>query len=445
MDEQMWKVVTKKFKGGKSTVRQDASKMIKKCENKDENVKHVKYLSEAEKAAIYLYTLNGLYKELNRICRDRDLREINLWKPYGVNIIRALKKLPYYWGEVYRGISWPMKNFEGTYVPNNVVLWDAFTSTTKKRDVAKKFAKKSVLFEIITWHGRWIQPLSRYENEEEVLLVASTFFRVTSVKKNIEGLNYIVKLEEIVRPWSKKAILWVDDKPKGNKKIMEQLERHGIMVIPRLTTQDAIYFLEYELPFVLNRDGTNFRIITNMTRKENGKLVEDAGAKFIHLLRQKYYHHLVCVFIGNIKKSVDKCKNLKLNMDSILVTNNTKELKAFVRNVLICPCANVVDNGNDDEKKDNNTSNKPKVNKNEYELKKIEVTKTYRGHGQWYTQCNICYKKPQELVYHCRRGQCNEHKFGYDVCETCAMKAIKGEIKLTLQDIPPEHLKLNRE
>ena len=44
-------------------------------------------------------------------------------------------------------------------------------------------------------------------------------------------------------PWNNKAILWVDDKPEGNKPLIEKLERNGKMIIPRKSTKAALDFL----------------------------------------------------------------------------------------------------------------------------------------------------------------------------------------------------------
>ena len=152
----MWQIVNTKYKSSSAPTKPQTKKKLHNMVKKDDHKKHVQYLNDDEKAAIYLYTLNGLYQDFNKICRIKDANEINIWKPFGVNMIKALKKLPYYWGKVYRGQSYIPLNFEQQYQKNCVVCWDSFSSTSKTKSVAEAFAGNGILFQIKTWHGRYI-------------------------------------------------------------------------------------------------------------------------------------------------------------------------------------------------------------------------------------------------------------------------------------------------
>ena len=137
-------------------------------------------------------------------------------------------------------------------------------------------------------------------------------------------------------PWNNKAILWVDDKPNNNKKLMQKLAKNGIMCIPRVSTHDAMQFIKYmERIFLHNSDFNKFRIISDMTRYEkdindNGPVQRNgnAGAVLVKHLREKGYNHKVCIYTSNAERAKQECKNFG-HEDNIEATTSTSVCEKF--------------------------------------------------------------------------------------------------------------------
>ena len=51
------------------------------------------------------------------------------------------------------------------------------------------------------------------------------------------------------------------------------------------------------------------------------------------------------------------------------------------------------------------------------ELVLMEVQKAYRGKKVY---CDICRKQCKEIVFHCPKGDCKEHRGGFDLCGNCS-------------------------
>jgi len=146
-------------------------------------------LSDAEIGAIVYYTTdarqcNGtkeqsLFYVLNRLLASRNNSELEKWKPYLFYLTEALAKLPNVEMQVYRACDKPLTQLSKNYKVGCTVVWTAFTSTSKDKDVLKQFSKT---VEHGTWatlevkEGKDISHFSLFPEEEILLLPNTTFF-----------------------------------------------------------------------------------------------------------------------------------------------------------------------------------------------------------------------------------------------------------------------------
>jgi hypothetical protein len=71
--------------------------------------------------------------------------------------------------------------------------------------------------------GRSAKPLSFYASEEEILFRPLAVFKVLQkTDSSIQGVGFEVEMQELhADPRSRKVVLWVDDRPANNKRVME--------------------------------------------------------------------------------------------------------------------------------------------------------------------------------------------------------------------------------
>ena len=331
----MWTFLRNKF--GDSTFNAMKQQSINKYNSlKSSHPTLIEPLSFDQIAAIYLYTTNYLYKALNYELRDGKSE----FADFTVELVVGINKLPMVWTKTYRGLKSNFKTYH-SYIPDvykkgAVVRWDAFNSTTKELGVAKGFAGSKWIIEIEGYHGRDIQPFSAYATEAEVIYTVSSHFLITNVY-NQDGYTFY-KCKEMAFPWNQKAILWVDDRPTNNKGLIEQLEQKGIMVVPRISTHDAMQFINYMKNIFLNNDKFNqFRIISDMTRHErtnendeNSATIKNrtAGAVLVNELRKQGYNHQVCIYCSNENRAKDECAKFG-HSDNIIATTSTSKCYQF--------------------------------------------------------------------------------------------------------------------
>ena len=153
---------------------------------------------------LYAYTLEendgkSFYSIMNNDFRSGDFQKINRYLPMIFNIYALLKNkhLKSYSGDVYRATFFKKELIdeikEGKKMLN-VSLW----SSSKKLDVAKYFLHeyhKNVLLHTKIKEGNNIdihlENISKFQDEEEVLILPFCFFEVESFKKqNENGLEY---------------------------------------------------------------------------------------------------------------------------------------------------------------------------------------------------------------------------------------------------------------
>ncbi|CAF1308122.1 unnamed protein product [Didymodactylos carnosus] len=130
-------------------------------------------LSINESAAIYLYSMESIYSELNAALRDKDRKRLIPFFSYLKLFLTALWKLESVKCVVWRGVK--------ADITIGVLEKEQFLGKTGRR----------TLFMIECLNGKVIQNHSHYESEHEVLLLPCSHFEVVSKLDQGYGLHTI--------------------------------------------------------------------------------------------------------------------------------------------------------------------------------------------------------------------------------------------------------------
>jgi hypothetical protein len=140
-------------------------------------------LSPAESASIYLYTIEGsndndtFYKILNKKLRSKNRPELKSWYSYLKLFLTALYKLPSLKTTIWRGVQGDISDLY-----QNDFIWWGVSSCTKSMKVAEKLCRGlsgiRTLFMIECVNGKAIKSHSQHAEEDEILLIPTTYLRV---------------------------------------------------------------------------------------------------------------------------------------------------------------------------------------------------------------------------------------------------------------------------
>lgn len=148
-------------------------------------------LNKEEQYAINKYISSDFYPINEKLRNNQELTSTEM--ELMVNLDNALEKLPTYKGMVTRSLQFDenqLKEFLKEHAPNNIVPYEAYTSTT----IGERYNKDSqVELYIYSQHG--VNMLKYNASEQEILYKRNSKFKV----KEIEVLNnvYHILLEEI--------------------------------------------------------------------------------------------------------------------------------------------------------------------------------------------------------------------------------------------------------
>ncbi|CAF1295646.1 unnamed protein product [Rotaria sordida] len=160
-------------------------------------------LTSDESAAIHLYTMQweepnvSLYTKLNSILRSKRREPLKPWFRYLKLVLTALFKLPSLKATVWRGVR---GNLTDQY--DDDIVWWGFSSCTESMRVIEQFVGKSgvrTLFTIECTSGKAIRAHSHYNEENEILLLPGTYFRVVDKWSPAKDL-YMIHLRETPPP-----------------------------------------------------------------------------------------------------------------------------------------------------------------------------------------------------------------------------------------------------
>mmetsp|Transcript_19488 Transcript_19488/g.62572 ORF Transcript_19488/g.62572 Transcript_19488/m.62572 type:complete len:383 (+) Transcript_19488:1092-2240(+) len=159
---------------------------------------HVDF-SDEDKAAVYLYTGNSLYRNLNAALRDPNRLRVDAYRPYLKRFFDAFAKLQSAETStrvLYRGVGVDLTKL---YAEGAIVTWWAVSSCTPNYGVAAGFAKDTgTVFVVTAKTAVPVMDLSAYGSEQEFILAPGTQLGVTSVTNRGNGANHnTVCLEEL--------------------------------------------------------------------------------------------------------------------------------------------------------------------------------------------------------------------------------------------------------
>ncbi|CAF3980114.1 unnamed protein product [Adineta steineri] len=157
-----------------------------------------------ESAAIHLYTLqwdesqDSLYFLLNRTLRSARRNDLKPWFSYLKLFLTALHKLPSIKSTIWRGVRGDAsKDYDED------VIWWGLSSCTETMKVMEDFIGTSdvrTLFLIESTDGKAIINHSHFEEENEIVLMPGTYFRIVDKWSPAQDL-YIVHLRQSTPPW----------------------------------------------------------------------------------------------------------------------------------------------------------------------------------------------------------------------------------------------------
>ncbi|CAF1523855.1 unnamed protein product [Adineta ricciae] len=157
---------------------------------------------EVLKTCVYLYTHDSfLYQTLNKAVREFDKSKLNTLGPFCYFLHEYSRMDKGFLGTVYRGAKLSLLDIEMyEKAVGQWQTWTAFTSASKNRSVAELYGVNTLFIIHITnftlggVRGCDISHLSKFPDEEEVLIPAGSIFCVTSVEQDLSQ-KYIIHMK----------------------------------------------------------------------------------------------------------------------------------------------------------------------------------------------------------------------------------------------------------
>jgi hypothetical protein len=161
-------------------------------------------LTPDESAAIHLYTMQwpkphlSLFTVLNQRLRSKNRDLLISWFLFLKLFFTALYKLPSVKGVVWRGVC---GNLTDQYDTDQI--WWGVSSCTETMKIMQTFVGLEgarTLFNIECINGKVIKPHSYFTEENEILIIPGTYFRVVDKWSPAEDL-YMIQLRETKAPY----------------------------------------------------------------------------------------------------------------------------------------------------------------------------------------------------------------------------------------------------
>jgi hypothetical protein len=159
-------------------------------------------LTPNERAAIYMYTMECMYRQLNAALRNVKRLHLTPYFSYLKLLLTALWKLPNVKGVVWRGVK---ADLSEEYPKKNQFFWWGFSSCTTELDVLQsdEFLGETgtrTLFNIECYNGKLIRNHSQFAEECEVLLLPCSYFEVVGNIRQGSDLR-IIHLRQTEPPY----------------------------------------------------------------------------------------------------------------------------------------------------------------------------------------------------------------------------------------------------
>lgn len=243
--------------------------------------------------------------------------------------IRGQRYFPFFKGKGFRGV--PDFQDKNLYKKGEIVTWKGISSMTKNKEMAEMYTNENgTLFEIELVSAKDISSASYFPCEDEIIVMPYSYLEVIDVKDQ-PGQTFYVYLREISAPQTLNLILWVEDNPENVYEYARNLEISGKSVVFAQSTQDAIKFIDNFI-WLLNLKETNLKIVTDMTREENGILNYQAGIDLVEALFSCFdYNFKILCFCSNTNLALKNAKFRNVN-DKFEITSYEEDLKDFLFN-----------------------------------------------------------------------------------------------------------------
>jgi len=111
---------------------------------------------------------------------------------------------------------------------------------------------------------------------------------------------------------------------------MEELEAKGVSIVIRTTTQETIQLLEQQEKLI-TKSISEFRIVTDMVRKNDNKINYYAGAELIKQLRDKGYQQEILIYCKDEKRAKENCIEKGVEIKNIIITKSESKLREFCK------------------------------------------------------------------------------------------------------------------
>ena len=182
-----------------------------------------------ERAAIHLLTQQHQFsQELDETLKKNDRRSLELWFGYFRVLFSAINKLPAFEGTVWHFVPPKTKK---RYFKGEERIWWSFVSSALSLETLKSselFTNDTdpFVFKIDLFNGRSIREFSAYSNDEEIIIIPGTYFRIVDIKPNDQFT--IIELQQIAAPIY--AVELLDFKTSGESTIREYaIQQHYII------------------------------------------------------------------------------------------------------------------------------------------------------------------------------------------------------------------------
>jgi hypothetical protein len=140
---------------------------------------------------------DSFYKLLNQKLRSEKRRDLISWYSYLKLFLTALHKLPSLKKTVWRGVHGDVSDlYRKDYI------WWGGSSCTETMAIMEKFLGRSglrTIFKIDCINGKSIKSHSSYKDENEIILMPGTYFRVIDKYRHADNLH-IIHLQEETPP-----------------------------------------------------------------------------------------------------------------------------------------------------------------------------------------------------------------------------------------------------
>ncbi len=195
--------------------------------------------------------------------------------------------------------------FLGVYLMTRIYLAQVFSKADRETQGTAKFGGENLTLQEVS--EQLLKKVNDVENQ------------VLNPQPPIKGALTVGTTEETSVTSGKpkvKTILWVDDHPKNNSLDIENLEKKGIDVVLSFTTEDALK--------KLNSSKTFDRIISDMSRRVNGKYEDKAGIDLLKTVRSQGKDTPFLIYCT--ENSVLRNKQEAIEAGATIITSSSTEL-----------------------------------------------------------------------------------------------------------------------